>query len=216
MVVVYLYSNMKTQEIFVINFPLWSPIVISMWWLQSIIVLAYSCTDLPFTLTHPYWTTHTEPFRHLQNVELVQDARAARAWRDEADILRERASRVEALEQEVARYRDKMADIEFYKTRVEELREDNRYWERGGICSCSEKVIKWWNKIVRRLITRFQNNLIFFSLFLRILVETKEMLEEQLASSRRRAEQVLDLENNILQLKQTVNQISIVSSQISL
>ncbi|XP_042859655.1 girdin-like isoform X2 [Penaeus japonicus] len=103
-----------------------------------------------------------------ENVELVQDARAARAWRDEADILRERASRVEALEQEVARYRDKMADIEFYKTRVEELREDNR-----------------------------------------ILVETKEMLEEQLASSRRRAEQVLDLENNILQLKQTVNQISI-------
>lgn len=78
----------------------------------------------------------------MQNVELVQDARAARAWRDEADILRERASRVEALEQEVARYRDKMADIEFYKTRVEELREDNRYWERGETCSCSEKVIK--------------------------------------------------------------------------
>lgn len=75
-------------------------------------------------------------------MELVQDARAARAWRDEADILRERASRVEALEQEVARYRDKMADIEFYKTRVEELREDNRYWERGWICSCPEKVIK--------------------------------------------------------------------------
>ncbi|XP_071537129.1 uncharacterized protein Girdin isoform X2 [Panulirus ornatus] len=103
-----------------------------------------------------------------ENVELVQDARAARAWRDEADILRERASRVDALEQEVARYRDKMADIEFYKTRVEELREDNR-----------------------------------------ILVETKEMLEEQLASSRRRAEQVLDLENSILQLKQTINQITI-------
>ncbi|XP_050690799.1 girdin-like, partial [Eriocheir sinensis] len=103
-----------------------------------------------------------------ENVELVQDARAARAWRDEADIMRERASRVEALEQEVGRYRDKMADIEFYKTRVEELREDNR-----------------------------------------ILVETKEMLEEQLASSRRRAEQVLDLENDILQLKQTINQITI-------
>ncbi|KAK3861622.1 hypothetical protein Pcinc_032435, partial [Petrolisthes cinctipes] len=103
-----------------------------------------------------------------ENVELAQDARSARAWRDEADILRERAGRVEALEQEVIRYRDKMADIEFYKTRVEELREDNR-----------------------------------------ILVETKEMLEEQLASSRRRAEQVLDLENNILELKQTINQITI-------
>lgn len=42
------------------------------------------------------------------------------------------------------------------------------------------------------------------------------MLEEQLASSRRRAEQVLDLENNILQLKQTVNQISIVSILLGL
>lgn len=40
--------------------------------------------------------------------------------------MRERASRVEALEQEVTRYKDKMVDIEFYKTRVEELREDNR------------------------------------------------------------------------------------------
>lgn len=59
-------------------------------------------------------------------MELVQDARAARAWRDEADIMRERAGRVEALEQEVTRYKDKMVDIEFYKTRVEELREDNR------------------------------------------------------------------------------------------
>ncbi|KAK4289461.1 hypothetical protein Pmani_037569 [Petrolisthes manimaculis] len=58
-------------------------------------------------------------------VELSQDARSARAWRDEADILRERAGRVDTLEQEVTRYRDKMADIEFYKTRVEELREDN-------------------------------------------------------------------------------------------
>lgn len=38
------------------------------------------------------------------------------------------------------------------------------------------------------------------------------MLEEQLASSRRRAEQVLDLENDILQLKQTINQITIVST----
>ena len=37
------------------------------------------------------------------------------------------------------------------------------------------------------------------------------MLEEQLASSRRRAEQVLDLENTILQLKQTINHLNIVS-----
>lgn len=62
----------------------------------------------------------------MQNVELVQDARAARAWRDESDMLRERAAKVDTLEAEVSRYKDKMADIQFYKTRAEELREDNK------------------------------------------------------------------------------------------
>ena len=63
----------------------------------------------------------------LQNIDLAQDARAARALRDEADILRERAAKVDHLETEIGRYRDKMIDIDFYKSRVEELREDNRF-----------------------------------------------------------------------------------------
>ena len=70
-----------------------------------------------------------------QNVELVQDARAARAWRDEADMLRERAVKVDTLEAEVARYKDKIADIQFYKTRAEELREDNKWVQRGRTAS---------------------------------------------------------------------------------
>ena len=53
-----------------------------------------------------------------------------------------------------------MNDIEFFKSRVEELREDNR-----------------------------------------ILVETKEMLEEQLAGSRRRCEAVLQLENDLIRVE---------------
>ena len=74
-------------------------------------------------------------------------------------MLRERAEKVDKLEAEllryigiiviltvVVRYKDKMNDIDFFKSRVEELREDNR-----------------------------------------ILVETKEMLEEQLAGSRKRS-----------------------------
>jgi cell shape-determining protein MreC len=56
----------------------------------------------------------------------MQDARAAKAYRDELDAVRERAERVDKLELEVQRYREKLSDIEFYKTRVEELREDNR------------------------------------------------------------------------------------------
>jgi hypothetical protein len=58
-------------------------------------------------------------------------------------VVRERAEKVDKLEAEVQRYKDKMNDIDFFKSRVEELREDNR-----------------------------------------ILVETKEMLEEQLTNSR--------------------------------
>jgi len=56
----------------------------------------------------------------------MQDARAAKAYRDELDAVRERAERVDKLEMEVQRYREKLSDIEFYKTRTEELREDNR------------------------------------------------------------------------------------------
>ena len=95
-----------------------------------------------------------------ENLELCQDARAAKTYRDELDVLRERAEKVDKLEAELLRYKDKMNDIEFFKSRVEELREDNR-----------------------------------------ILVETKEMLEEQLASARKRSERILDLENEIIRFK---------------
>ena len=62
----------------------------------------------------------------VQNLELVQDARAAKAYRDELDIVQERANKVDKLEAELQRYRDRMNDIEFYRSRVDELREDNR------------------------------------------------------------------------------------------
>ena len=83
-----------------------------------------------------------------QNLELAQEARAAKAFRDELDIIKERANKVDRLEAEMQRYKDKVADIDFFKSRVDELREDNR-----------------------------------------ILIETKDMLEEQLASARKRGEQ---------------------------
>lgn len=55
------------------------------------------------------------------------------------------------------------------------------------------------------------NDIIGYFSICRILVETKDMLEDQLATSRRRAEQVLDLENTILQLKQQLSYLNIVS-----
>ena len=108
------------------------------------------------------------PFVSRQNLDLSQEARAAKAFRDELDILRERASKVDKLEAEMQRYKDKVSDIDFFKSRVEELREDNK-----------------------------------------ILVETKEMLESQLDSSRKRSEMILTLENEILRYKSEMNQVQL-------
>ncbi|XP_062432110.1 protein Daple isoform X3 [Rhea pennata] len=60
-----------------------------------------------------------------ENIQLASDARSARAYRDELDSLRERANRVERLEMELVRCKEKLHDVDFYKARMEELREDN-------------------------------------------------------------------------------------------
>uniref|UniRef100_A0A5F8GT10 Coiled-coil domain containing 88C n=1 Tax=Monodelphis domestica TaxID=13616 RepID=A0A5F8GT10_MONDO len=60
-----------------------------------------------------------------ENIHLGADARSARAYRDELDSLRERANRVERLEMELVRCKEKLHDVDFYKARMEELREDN-------------------------------------------------------------------------------------------
>nr|KAF6429056.1 coiled-coil domain containing 88A [Molossus molossus] len=61
-----------------------------------------------------------------ENMNLLLDARSARMYRDELDALREKAIRVDKLESEVSRYKERLHDIEFYKARVEELKEDNQ------------------------------------------------------------------------------------------
>ncbi|XP_030641772.1 protein Daple [Chanos chanos] len=60
-----------------------------------------------------------------ENMQLLAEARSVRAYRDEVDALRERAGKVDRLETELARCKEKLHDVHFYKTRVEELREDN-------------------------------------------------------------------------------------------
>ena len=63
---------------------------------------------------------------HLKSQEWYSEAKRASAYRDEVDVLRERAERADRLEIEVQKFKEKLTDAEFYKTRVEELREDNR------------------------------------------------------------------------------------------
>ncbi|XP_061097228.1 protein Daple [Conger conger] len=60
-----------------------------------------------------------------ESMQLLAEARSARVYRDELDALRERAGRVDRLETELTRCKERLHDVHFYKTRVEELREDN-------------------------------------------------------------------------------------------
>lgn len=52
-------------------------------------------------------------------MSLLSDARSARVYRDELDALREKAIRVDKLESELSRYKERLHDIEFYKARIE-------------------------------------------------------------------------------------------------
>lgn len=55
----------------------------------------------------------------VQNQSLSCEARSVRVYRDEVDSLRERATRVDRLETELSRCKEKLNDVHFYKTRVE-------------------------------------------------------------------------------------------------
>ncbi|XP_072558725.1 protein Daple-like isoform X2 [Paramormyrops kingsleyae] len=61
----------------------------------------------------------------LESAQLLAEARAARAYRDELDALRERAGRGDRLEAELLRCKERLNDVHFYRARVEELRGDN-------------------------------------------------------------------------------------------
>ncbi|XP_076815424.1 girdin-like isoform X2 [Clavelina lepadiformis] len=99
-----------------------------------------------------------------ENSELITDARSARALRDENDILKEKAGKASRLEFELEMLKEKLKDVEFYKQRVEEVREDNR-----------------------------------------VLHETKDLLEEQLESTRDRLDGLVDAEKKIIDLKRQLH-----------
>lgn len=69
----------------------------------------------------------------------MSDARSARAYRDELDALREKAIRVDKLESELVRYKERLHDIEFYKARVEvhTCRQWHKQHHAGFMCKCT-------------------------------------------------------------------------------
>lgn len=128
------------------------------------------------------------------------EARAARTYRDELDALRERAIKADKLESEVGRYREQLHKIEFYKAKVE----------------------------VRPLLGNFQMSecatetpCIYLHLLMfqelkednRVMQETKEVLEDQLAGWRARSDKIHQLEKHSLLLKARIHDIEQVSTQ---
>lgn len=65
-----------------------------------------------------------------QTQEWYTESCRAAAYRDEVDVLRERADRADQLELEMQRIREKLNDADFFKTRAEELREDNQMLQK--------------------------------------------------------------------------------------
>ncbi|XP_052272930.1 girdin-like isoform X2 [Dreissena polymorpha] len=102
-----------------------------------------------------------------ENVDLLRDARSARALRDELDILREKVSKVNNLETEIMKYKEKLNELDFYKARVEELRDDNK-----------------------------------------ILTECKLLMEQELSSSHKRVETVVQLEQQLMEYRQQIEEFS--------
>ncbi|XP_043931321.1 girdin-like [Protopterus annectens] len=58
-----------------------------------------------------------------ENRDLLSDARLARMYRDELDIAREKAARLERLQNEVKLYKERLQSLEFYKSKLEEEKE---------------------------------------------------------------------------------------------
>ena len=61
----------------------------------------------------------------VQNMQVLAEARSVRAYRDEVDALREKAAKVDRLDTELSRCKERLHDVHFYKTRVEVIHTDH-------------------------------------------------------------------------------------------
>ncbi|KAJ7381954.1 positive regulation of protein localization to cilium [Desmophyllum pertusum] len=60
-----------------------------------------------------------------ENKSLSQDARWVKAYRDEIDALKSKTDKVDRLEADNHRFKEKLRDLDYYKKRAEELKEQN-------------------------------------------------------------------------------------------
>ncbi|XP_051885592.1 protein Daple-like [Pristis pectinata] len=132
-----------------------------------------------------------------ENMQLTSDARSVRAYQDELDSLREKANRVDRLENELTRCRERLHDVDFYKARMEELREDN-------IVLIETKTMLEEQLIVARARCDKLHDLEKENLQLKSKLQDLEMDRE---ADRKRIEELLE-ENMVLEIekKQSMNE----------
>ncbi|XP_044017516.1 protein Daple isoform X2 [Aphidius gifuensis] len=64
-----------------------------------------------------------------ENQELMHEARIAKSYRDELDVVMEKAERADKLELEVSRYREKCSELQFCRTTITQLKEEKQTLE---------------------------------------------------------------------------------------
>nr|XP_057946101.1 protein Daple-like [Doryrhamphus excisus] len=132
-----------------------------------------------------------------ENQSLSCEARSVRVYRDEVDSLREKTARVDRLETELTRCKEKLNDVHFYKARMEELREDN-------LTLMETKILLEEQLSVSRGRCDKVHTLEKDNLLLRAKIHDLEMVRD---NERRRLEELVE-ENMLLEIgqKQSMNE----------
>jgi predicted nuclease with TOPRIM domain len=61
-----------------------------------------------------------------ENIELNQNARLTRLYRDEIDTLNDKLTKMEKHQQELERYKERFNEFDTFKNRVEELQNESK------------------------------------------------------------------------------------------
>ncbi|CAD6194983.1 unnamed protein product [Caenorhabditis auriculariae] len=81
-----------------------------------------------------------------ERLELIKDARAAKDYRDELDCVQHKITKMDKIESENAKMREKLNDLEFFKTRSEDLSKANALLDES-IAELEEQISRLQSEI---------------------------------------------------------------------